>query len=254
MFYRFMIIECMLVLAVYMTLVLELGFIGIATVLYLVMILFRALGVVLHSNADRLGIPVRYSEQVQAAQEQEMADQEISEEASALYKLCAAGHTGKAFKQLNDRLEADQYRTEADFFAHLRTWERPQLAIRAGQNYIQRLVVRGQFDTALDVLEFCYNANGKKYRLLEADTVFQLSERAETLNHREIITHLLEFVPEDFPSYPRGGDALLAAARILAHDLNDFPAAHALLSRIDEDFPATTKNSTYVLLREIVSQ
>jgi hypothetical protein len=253
-FYRFLTIEGLLISVVYLTLVWDLGFIGIAVTLVLAIMLFRSLGVVLHSNADALGILVQFGKQIEAAQEAEIVQQEIHEEALALYRMATSGNTADALERLRKRLAADHYSTEADFFAQIRTWEDPQLAIIAGQDYIPRLARRGELKLALGILEFCYQANKQQFKLGNAGLIFELAEQAETRAHREIIAHLLAHLPDDFPGHPRSGEALLSAARITASDLDDFDTSTVLLDRIRKSYEEQRRDPEYRQLRRIVKK
>jgi len=47
--------------------------------------------------------------------------------------LAHSGQSATAWQQLQRHLEEDKYESEAGYFAKLRTWDKPLLAIKAGQ-------------------------------------------------------------------------------------------------------------------------
>ena len=62
-----------------------------------------------------------------------------------LYEVIThSGQSAAAWQQLQRQLEADKYECEAVYFAKLRAWDKPQLAINAGQEYIRRLTERDE--------------------------------------------------------------------------------------------------------------
>jgi len=241
----------------YVSFFVDLGWFNLFTMLAFVMAMmtvFRSIGVALHSNAETLGIGIRFSKQVEEEQVQLARDRELSGFITGLYKLASSGQTAQAWQLLEKRIQDENYRTEADLFDQLRNWDNVRLAVKAGQGFIERLVARQDYRTCWNVLEFCYSANGESYKLLSAATVLDLSERAETRDQVKIMITLLRQFEEDFPNHPQQAEALLMASRFCAHDLDDFETAREIMAHLHTDYPAIHADKTYQALQAILSE
>jgi hypothetical protein len=247
---------CML-LSGYVAFFVNLGWLNILTMmifLSIAMTSFRCLGVVLHNNAESLGFQVIYGPKIEQEQVQRAHDQALSDFTSTLYTIAGNGETGKALKMLNERLQEDHYKTELDLFDQIRAWENPALAIQAGREFLNRLVASGDIRTSWKVLEFCYQANGNKYRLTSASTLITLSVHPETFKQKTMTAYLLRHFGKDFPNHPKTAEMLLLAARLTAHDLNDFETARHIMAQLASDFPAIHNDKTYRALEAVLTE
>jgi hypothetical protein len=255
-FVQYLLIQGLTLFAGYVALFVDLGFFNLITMTILVMLLltlFRSLGVLLHSNAETLGIPVRFGMQIEDEQLKAEQERGYSEFSSELYKLSSGGNLKEAWDLLDERLKKDKYATEADFFARLRNYDNPVLAVKTGQGYTERLVLKGDFRTAWNVLEFCYVANNKKYRLTSSNVILQLMTQAETGLQKAIVVSLLSHFEEDFPEHPRRSEALLVAARITAEDLDDFERARKMMQHLLTTYPNIYSDKDYQALKIVLA-
>jgi len=217
-------------------------------------LMFRLLGVILHTNADALGISVTFGEQVEQAQREKANSREINAFTSELYSLYRSGAGKQALSLLQQKLKASAYRDEHEYFQRICKWEDPGFALVSGQKYLERLTDNQDFRQAFEVLEFCYNANQQKYVVRPASTVFALFTHAETRLQKTIVTHLLEHFDQDFPRHPRISEALLLAAQTAAHELDDWPRARHSLARLRKIDPRITTQKSYRTLVKLVSE
>jgi hypothetical protein len=253
---EYLALQAALILVLYFSLTSDLGwlnFIKVAVVLTLFMLVFRALGVLLHTNADELELPVTHSERLAEEQQAEAEERRISDNVFKLHQLARSGQSGKAWKHLQEHLTAESYRTEASYYARIRGWDNPALAIRAGQDYISRLVERDEIRTAWDVLEFCFTANNNEYRLHKGATVFEMIDQGDTSLRKKILAHLLSNFETDFPKHPRTAEALLLAARIIAHDLDDFEQARTIMAKLRSGHPDILDDTKFTALEAVLS-
>lgn len=216
------------------------------------MMLFRALGVLLHHNAESLGIEVRFSDEVEQAQRQQMADRELSEFASTLYRLVNVGKNRKAWHELNQKLIADKYQTEPALFEQIRHWENPGLAVMMGQGYVERLVDANDLTRAWEVLAFCVAENKTAFSLSRADILTKLHDSAHTIAQKRIICSVLRQAQRDLPGHPRAPAMLLQAAEIAAFNLDDFSTAESILTLLIECYPALSTDADYRRLWHVV--
>lgn len=245
------------ILLAYLALFVDLSWFNFITMLAFVlalMMLFRSIGVALHSNAETLGIGIRFGKQVEEEQVQLAKDRELSAFLTKLYKLTNGGYIAKAWTLLETRIRDDDYKTEADLFARIQKWDNVHLALKTGQGFIERLVARKDYRTCWDVLEFCFTANGDSYKLLSAATVFDLSARTETRNQVEIMVYLLLGFESEFPNHPKRAQALLKAAQLAAHDMNDYERAREIMARLHSRYPEIHQDNTYQNLGAILSE
>ena len=235
----------------------DLGWFNLFTMLVFVMAMmavFRSIGVALHSNAETLGIGIRFGKQVEEDQLQLARDRELSGFVTGLYKLANGGQAAQAWQILEKRIQDDEYQSEAELFDQLRNWDNVRLAVKAGQGFIERLVAAEDFRTCWNVLEFCYTANGNSYKLLSASSVLELSRRAETRNQVKIMVSILRRFEEDFANHPQRAEALLIASRFCAHELDDFETASEIMAHLHAQYPAIHADKTYQALQAILSE
>lgn len=256
-FMTYFLIQTSTIFLAYIALFVDLGWFNLFTMLAFVMAMmtvFRSIGVALHSNAETLGIGIRFSKQVEEEQVQLARDRELSGFVTELYKLANSGQTAQAWQLLEKRIQDDDYKTEAELFGQIRNWDNVRVAVKAGQGFIERLVARQDYQTCWNVLEFCYAANGNRYKLLSAATVLELCGRAETRNQVKIMITLLRQFEEDFPNHPQRADALLMASKFCAHDLGDFESAREIMAHLRAQYPAIHADKTYQALQAILSE
>lgn len=254
--FEYLSLQSILIVVLYFALTNDLGWLNvvkISVVLVLFMLVFRALGVLLHANADELELPVTHSEKLAEQQQEEAEERRIADNVFKLHQLTRSGQSAEAWKQLQEHLSVEKYQTEASYYSRIRGWDNPALAIRAGQDYISRLVDRGELRTAWDVLEFCFTANKEEYRLTKGTTVFELIDQGDTFLRKKILVHLLSNFETDFPKHPRRAEALLLAARFTAHDLDDFEQAREIMARLRSGFPDILDDPKFTALDAVLS-
>jgi len=254
--FQFILLQGLALFMAYIALFQSFGLLNLVTMAFflaIMMTLFRSLGVVLHSNADALGLKVQYSKEVEAQQARRADDKALSDFCDVLHKLCGVEENEKAWQLLKDKLQQDKFESEADIFHRLRHWHRPKLAVKAGQAYIERLVARQDYRVAWQVLNFCFDNNNQDYKLESASTLLDLSTQAETFKQKTIIVNMLKFFEEDYPKHPKTAEALLTAARISADDLDDFTTAKTIMLNLSRNYPAIRSDQTYQTLRKILA-
>ena len=214
----------------------------------------QKLGVVLHSNADELGIAVLFSQDITDSKIANAFDNELSALSDKLYQLSNAGEHNKAQQSYQQHLETNAYASEALMFDRFKKWEDSRFAIKVGRSYIDRLVCVGKNSEAWDVLLFCFRANQNKYRLLTPESVLSLSRGTLSLQQKTVIAHLLSHFSEDFPAHHTAANCLLQAAKHYALDLTDPVLAEQALTQFEQRFPDGTSNTTYLALKEIINR
>jgi len=255
-FAQYLIIQVLTLVSGYLAIFIDMGiFTFLPMVIFLMasVTLFRSLGVVLHSNADSLGLKIRFGKQVEEEQTRRAKEQEISELSTQLYKLCNANKVEKAWELLEKRLLDDHFSSEADIFARISKYENPDLAIKAGRGFIERLIANHEIRKSWDVLAFCYTAANDDYILLSAESVIQLSANAETLNQKKMIVTIIQHFEQDFPNHPKTADLLLTAARFRIHDLDDFDGAREIMSHLYSAYPIIRSDNKFKALESILA-
>jgi hypothetical protein len=253
---QYLLVQGVALFAGYTALFVDLGWLNLVTMslfLMTLMTLFRSLGVLLHSNADSLGIAVRFGKKIEDEQVRAAQEREYSEFSSELYQLSNGGQVKKAWELLEERLKKDKFSTEPDFFTRLSKWDKPLLAIKVGQGFTERLIKKGDYRTAWNVLEYCYPANNNKYRLTSSDAILKLMVNAETNLRKAIVVTLIHHFEEDFPDHPKRAEALLVAARYTAQDLDDFDRAREMMEHLYSNYPEIYSDKDYQALTMILS-
>ncbi len=256
-FTQHLVIQVSTLLLGYLVLFVDLGLLNLlsmAVFLMAILTVFRSLGVVLHHNSETLGFPILFGKQVEERQMELAREQELSEFSAQLYKISNAGQQTKAWEMLEQRLQDDNYTSEADLFSRTRNWENLRLAVKAGQGFIERLVERKDFRTAWNVLEFCFEANHKDYRLSSGETAIAMSGQAETRSQKSMMATILGHFEKDFPNHPQTAAALLTAARFTAHDLGNFDGGRKIIARLQSTYPEIHSNKTFRALSAILME
>lgn len=119
-------------------------------------LIFRSLGVLVHANAANLGLPVRFSAEIEAAQINENERRALSDFALSLYQQVEAHRVNEAFARYQSRIAEDKFKSEEALWDIIRERSNPALAIRAGQGLIERLVKAGNLRDAWQVLIYCF--------------------------------------------------------------------------------------------------
>jgi hypothetical protein len=240
----------------YVALFLDYGFynlISMAAFLAVLTALFRSLGVVIHSNANALGLKVQYSKEIEDAQKIRANGKGTSDFCDSIYLQWTSGQQKMAWERLQEKILEDNYDCDADMFDRISRWADPALAVRFGQTYLERLVKQGSIDTAWSVLEFCFEKNNKEYKILTAATLVALSKAADSFERKSIIVSILRYFEEDFPHHPETAQILLYAAKIAADDLDDFKKAKIFMRILRRNYPAIYSDATYLALRKILN-
>ncbi|MFP6808626.1 MAG: hypothetical protein VB957_15825 [Pseudomonadales bacterium] len=241
----------------YIAIMVDLGFFNLISMMIFVLVgisLFRSLGVALHSNADTLGISIRYGKKIEEAQLLRADEIEISNLLMQVYQLAHSGQTKKAWSMLEHKIQSKDHKYEAEIFERIQQWNNSRLALKTGTGFIERLVKRGDFRTAWHVLEYCFEANGGSYRLQSSDTVQKLLLKVETRNQKLVIAALLYQFPDDFPNHPQTPKLLLRAAQISENDLDDFASARRTMASLRSEFPEHCDSEAFKKLASILTK
>lgn len=254
-FQNYLLVQSVMLLSVWLAVAVDLGFFNLLKmffVLALILMTFRALGALIHANAPSLDYTVNFDRHISAVQELEALERAASAFMFDVYKLVEANKSEEAWNCVEQRMQQERFRFEPLYFERARTWQGAGLAVKMGQGYIERLMDHADVARAWEVLEFCFDANQGQFRLLSAGDIFELEPHAMTSARKGILAHLYSHFDEDFPHHPRGADALLFAARITAHDLDDFETAGVLVDRLETTYPQMEENRTFQALRAVV--
>lgn len=216
--------------------------------------MFRLLGVVMHTNAETLGVTVRFGEGIEKQQRENASRQEINAFSTKLYSLNKTGQSEEALELLQQKLKESNYQDEYEYFVRFSKWEDLNFTLVASQKFIARLVSKHEFRRAFEILEFCFAANQNKYVVRPANIVFALAEQTETRYQRVVVVHLLEHFEEDFGGHPKTSEALLLAAEIAAHELDDWPRARQSLAKLKAVNPRITTVKRYRTLMKLLSK
>jgi len=240
----------------YIALFVNYGFLNLLTMalfLAVLMAQFRSLGVVIHSNANALGLKVQYSTDVEERQTLAASNQALSAFCDSIHMQWSSGQHELVWERLQSKRQEDNFESEADLFDRLRGWEKPSMAVRFGQEYIHRLVKKDAIETAWEVLEFCFENNDNEYKILSALTLMELTNRADTFKRKHISVSILKFFETDFPNYPETAQILLRAAKMAADDLGDYKTAKTLMRQLRRKHSSIYQDKTYLGLRKILN-
>lgn len=216
--------------------------------------MFRLLGVVMHTNAETLGVTVRFGEGIEKQQRENALRQEINDFSTKLYSLNKAGQGKKALELLQQKLKTSNYQTEHEYFVRYSKWDNLNFTLIASQEFIERLVIKHEYRRAFEVLEFCFISNKDSYVVRPANVIFALAAQAETRHQRIVVVHLLEHFEEDFAPHPKTSEALLLAAEITANELDDWPRARQSLAKLKVHNPRITTVKRYRTLVKLLSE
>lgn len=224
----------------------------IASILIMLMWMFRSLGIMLHDHADELGILVRYSEAKDIADQESYQNQQVENFIRTLHELSASNKYKEARQLLFEQLKQDEYSTEAFYFNRLEKLQDPHLAKRMGQNYIEKLISNDEQHEAWRVFDFCASARGFEFKLSSGQSVISLAESADSFVRFAAITKHLDKFEIDFPNHPATEDALLLAAWIYCNHLDDFDKARVIITELESRFPQIQQNKKFQATRTVL--
>lgn len=204
--------------------------------MFSLILIFRSLGVLVHANAANLGLPVRFSAEIEAAQINENERRALSDFALSLYQQVEAHRVNEAFARYQSRIAEDKFKSEEALWDIIRERSNPALAIRAGQGLIERLVKAGNLRDAWQVLIYCFEKNDQQYRLASGNSTLQLTAAATNTKEKLISVELLRFFDKDFPKHPETTVALLKAVEFLIADARDTVGAQSYCRIFESNF------------------
>ncbi|MDA0978421.1 MAG: hypothetical protein O3B72_07685 [Proteobacteria bacterium] len=252
--FRLFAIECLLLIAIYVTFIAEVVFPAIFAALLLSMMLFRSIGALLHRNAEVLNLSVQFGHQIDASNQQRHHDKDIAQQVEALKNICEkGGGVTAAFRQYEALLAKNHFQSEAAFFEHFRSWSSSELAVMAGRGYIERLIQHRRFSMALEVLSFCFKVSGGDFRLTTVERLLTLVQYVESLEQKRMLARLLKDAPDQYTNDPRVADALIMAGRLYAEDL-DFLTTREILDRIEREHPLWAQDDGYLETRRLLDR
>lgn len=204
-------------------------FFAVASV-YLILVLCRCTGALLHSRRAELGIRTIASPEQAEAAVSDATRRERDEFLGEIYKLARADKLDEAWQRLEERLKRSRYAVEGEYYSELAQWEDERLARKMAQGYLRRLV-RTAPELAWPILEDIATRTGGNYRLDAGEPLLLFAEHANTSRRRRIIVDMLRYFEDDFPTHPRRREALLTATS-LACELDDEELARELFARV----------------------
>lgn len=222
---------------------------AIAATTMLLLALFRSIGILVHANAESLGLPVRFGESVERAQQALSLRHAESDLTARLYRLSEADKTTEAFAEYQQYVKKNGIESVERLWPVISLWANPRLALLAGQQYIEQLVNSQSYRRAWEILIFCFTHNNDEFKLLTATATLKMCDRAETKKEQNIAAELLKFFSKDFPNHPEEANAALKAIEFLLHTdqikeasrlLREFRIRHPDLAR-KEKFEALSQ-------------
>ncbi|MFT7245609.1 MAG: hypothetical protein ACI82A_002979 [Candidatus Azotimanducaceae bacterium] len=225
----------------------------VTAVVFSVILLFRSLGVVLHTHASTLGLSVRFGPQVEARQVAESERRALSDFGLSLYQQVEVNRIEEAWENYQQHITANKFADEGALWDIIQKWQNVKLALLAGQGYIERLLNQQRSGEAWNVLRYCYESNQSEYRLASGDTTLRMADNANSSQERIISAELLRYFDKDFPGHPSASDALLRAIEIMLIDTNDITGARKLLNHIRIKFPESARTRVYLKLEAAVT-
>ena len=227
-------------------------FLGTCIIIYLILLLFRCIGVLLHSRREELGLPVEYSPEQEELERQSQVDSKRSDVVFDLHRLSQRGNTKPAWEMLEAELIKDNYESEAEYFHAISEWDHPMLLFKMAQGYIDRLLKRNNTNTAWQVFEHCHSRSDGKFQLKSGKSVMDLCQHAYSRDHKKLAVEQLGHFGIDFPKHPRLKDALYLVAQICCADLDDFEQARSHLGTIEKRFPNAPQEERYKTLNDLL--
>ena len=218
----------------------------------LLLALFRIVGILIHANAESLGLPVRFGSQVEASQIAENIRREESEFCADLYRLVEADKTQEGWQRYQGFLSKADHGRFDRLWPVISQWPNPALALLAGQTQIEQLVKDENYPRAWQILAHCFERNHQEFKLLTARSTLELALRCENNQQKHIGAELLKFFGKDFPKHPRCAEASLKAVELMLEE-NNLEAAKRLLQQIRIKYPEVRGQETFKRLSLLVN-
>jgi hypothetical protein len=213
---------------------------------------YRLLGVLLHANGDALGIPPLISEDTQQREVDAAAARDRAVFIQSIYNIANSNRLKLAWQTLQAKMQEENYIHEGEYFGSICLWDKPSLTAKAAQAYLERLVKADDLRVALNVFDIGAAAH-EDFVVLSGDTLLTIAAKADTAERKKNLLPLLANFPEEYPKHLRKGSALLLASAMAA-DLLDFDTARGLLQRLEHDYPETTRQQKYLVLKELLNE
>jgi len=226
-------------------------FLGTCVVVYLILMLFRCIGVLLHSRRAELGLSTEFSPEQQEMERKQQEDAKRSDIIFDLHQLLRS-NAKVAWQTLEATLKKDNYESEAEYFHAISEWQHSILMLKMAQGYIERLLERNDTHRAWDIFELCHSRSDGKFQLLSGKTVMNLCEVAYKTNHYKLAVEQLSHFEKDFPNHPGLKDALYLAVQLCSANLNDFEQARIHLGSIEEKFPNAPQEERFQILSALL--
>ena len=220
-------------------------FLGTCIAVYLILMLFRCIGVLLHCRREELGIETEFSPEQEESERRKQVHLKRSDVIYDLHRLSQRDSLTAAWEMLESALNEDEFESEADYFHSVSQWPNPILMLKMGQGYVERLLERNDAHRAWQIFGYCHDRSEGNFHLANGTTVIDLCEKAHRLNHYKLAVEQLGQFESDFPEHPRRKEALYLAVKICSSDLNDFEQARIHLRTIEEKFPDAPQEERY---------
>lgn len=168
----------------------------------------RALGVLLNSRAEHLGLLVNQSAESHAAAVQAHQVAGFHSFLSGLYPLMRADRAGEAWTMLLEQLQRGQWSTAPAALDHLKTWEDQRLALRLALEMIERHIGANELARAWALFDYAHRATAGDIKLLSGRTALALAYCASGKTQSQQAAHALAHFGRDFPNHPGADEAL----------------------------------------------
>lgn len=217
----------------------------------LLVALFRSIGVLVHANAESLGLPIQFSHEIEQQQIAENLRRDESDFSADLYRLVQADKINEAWSEFQNHLKQTDELALARFWPVISKWPNPALALLAGQVYIEQLVKQQNYQTAWQVLAVCFDRNGNEFKLLNAKSTLALTATAETNQQKKLAVELLRFFAKDFPNHPDSPAAMLNAVELMLGEDPTSASAKKMLRDLRIKYPQLAKQTKFQQLKSL---
>ncbi len=197
---------------------------------YLVLVMSRCTGALLHARRQELGLKTVHSDEQENEKARRAEQLERRDFLAPVLEHSRVNRYRQAWEVIEPRLKQDRYATEHLFYEELRAWTDRTLAHKLAQGYLKRLVETST-EHAWRIYEDIYNHEQGNYRLESGETVLRLAETTSTDAQRRIILETLKYFDDDFPQHPKSRQALLLGADLAFH-FDELDLAAALFRKV----------------------
>lgn len=217
---------------------------------FLVLMMLRATGALLHIRRQELGIQTLFSEeQAQAAADANL-DDDWKERLKQINLTLKMDSFESAWKRLDQELQKQKYQEEPRVYRLLKNYDDRRLLQRVASGYISRLLPTQPL-LAMEVFEERWQESGGSWRLHSGTLVLNLLKRADTTARRRALYAMLADFETRFPDHPRRREAELHAAS-LAAELHDFEASAQHLKRV-KGMQGKVDKAEFLRIRQLIS-